>query len=41
MSKTQLASVAYRFTKGSNIKRWLGLSGAFIAYPNHIYNTVQ
>lgn len=38
VSKTQLSSAAYKFTKDSNIKRWLGLSGAFISYPNHIYN---
>lgn len=42
VSATALASGVYQFTKGSSIKRWIALSGAFISYaeqsldPEHV-----
>lgn len=47
LSSTALASGVYQFTKGSNIKRWIALSGAFISYaeqsldPEHVCEYVQ
>ena len=47
VSSTALASGVYQFTKGSTIKRWIVLSGAFISYaeqsldPEHVCEYVN
>jgi hypothetical protein len=34
-----LSSAKYQFTRKSKIKRWLGLSGAFISFPERVWDT--
>ena len=36
VTQMQLITAQYRLTKGTNIKKWLPLSGAFINYPKRI-----
>jgi hypothetical protein len=41
VTQMQLITAQYRLTKGSNIKKWLPLSGAFINYPKRISKPVD
>ena len=34
-----LSSAKYQFTRKSKIKRWLGLSGAFISFPDRVWDS--
>lgn len=36
-----LTSAKYQFTRKSKIKRWLGLSGAFISFPERVWDTEE
>ena len=36
VTATQLTGIKHNFTNSSNIKKWLGLSGAFISYPERV-----
>lgn len=38
---TMLTNAKHRFTSKSNIKRWLGLSGAFISFPERVWDTEE